>query len=119
MKIHGLFIFLILVNTSTFVFSQKQPQHEKKIYNSPEGKLYIQKSLPLYLQMSPTPENKKDSSVYLRNNDAQYPRPIHFTSEGLNTIHHSWAVDRNTLLIKLPKQDVVFQIYADSRPPQT
>ena len=119
MKIHGLFIFLFLVNTSILVFSQKQPQHERKIYHSPEGKLYIQKSLPLYLQMSPTSENKKDSAVCLRNNDAQYPHPIHFTSEGLNTIHHPWAVDRNTLLVKLPKQDVVFQIYADSRPPQT
>jgi hypothetical protein len=107
------------VNTSAIVFCQKQPQHEKKIYNSPEGKLYVQKSLSLYLQMSSVSENKKDSSVYLRNNDAPKPHPICFTAEGLNTIHHPWAVDRNTLLVKLPKQDVVFQIYADSRPPQT
>jgi len=101
------------------LFAQKQPLHEKKIYTSPDGKLYIQKSLPIYLKMSYKTDTK-DSSVILRSATAkQYPNPVYFESEGLNTIHHPWAVDRNTMQTKLPKQDVVFSIYADSRPPQT
>ena len=44
--------------------AQAPLQHEKKIYVSPEGKIYINKALPLYLRLSTSPD--KQDKTYLQ-----------------------------------------------------
>jgi hypothetical protein len=99
--------------------SQEAVNPEKKIYVSPEGKVFVNKSLPVYIRLSVSPDSP-DKSLWLKGaNKPSVASPVYFLQEGRNSIRHPWAVDTVTKEIVYPKQDVVFEVYADSRPPRT
>ena len=97
--------------------AQEPLQHEKKIYVSPEGKIYINKALPLYLRLSTSPD-KQDKTYLLKSETTPaYSNPFYLDQEGYNTVRAPWAVDTVTKTYAYPKQDVVYEVYADSKPP--
>jgi hypothetical protein len=110
---------LLLVFITADLVAQKPPENEKKIYRSPDGKLYVNKDASVYLRISHSPE--EDTSGYLLRSDKtpEYTNPMYFDAEGLNTIRSPWKIDPETKQYVLPKQDVVFNVYADSKPPET
>lgn len=112
-------ILLTLLSTPILLFGQKQLEHEKKIYRSPDGKLFINKELPVYLNISTSPD--KDAENYRLNSEdsKKYTNPMYFDTEGINTIRSPWKVDPETKEYVYPKEEVVFEIYADSKPPNT
>jgi hypothetical protein len=113
-------LFLIAFCVWPFlVFGQKPIVPEKKIYSSPTGRLYVQKSLPLYMHMDFGTDDKKNSALLKNVNDPKNGNPIYLEKEGLNTFHSPYAVDPVTRKIAFPKQLVLFEVYADSRPPVT
>ncbi|HEY9125294.1 MAG TPA: hypothetical protein VIO15_13210 [Bacteroidales bacterium] len=110
-----LFLWIVcLVHTS--LFSQELPLIEKRMYTAPDGKLYIQKSLPVYLMLNTNADNK--GAVLLKSErTAAYTNPMYFDTEGLNTIRSPFCVDQKTKEVR--KQDIIFEVYADSKAPVT
>jgi hypothetical protein len=114
-----IFLSILVCGISFELISQTIPVVEKKKYTSPEGKLYVQKSLPIYLMLNTNPDDKAGSSVLKSENTVGYSNPMYFDAEGLNTIRSPWCVDQKNKELKYPKQDIIFEVYADSKPPIT
>jgi hypothetical protein len=115
---------LLLLFISGFLMAitlaaQENLQHVKKVYISPTGRIYIQKSLPVYLRISTSPD--KDAKSYLLKSEVttRYSNPMYFDTEGYNTIRSPWRVDTVTKTVVYPLQDIIFEVYADSYPPQS
>lgn len=108
-------MFMALISCS--IFSQEPLKHEKKMYTAPDGKLYIQKDLPLYLWMSTDEET--DSGKYRLESEesAAYSNPMYLDTEGYNTVRSPSAVDPTTRKTIYPIRDIIYEVYADSRPP--
>jgi hypothetical protein len=107
------FTLLIITNTQ----SQEQLQHKKKTFRDADGKLYINKDLPVYLWLSTDPKGEKHQLKSEETPD--YTNPMYFDTEGRNTIRSPWCVDQETKKTAIPQHDIVFEVYADSRPPLT
>lgn len=99
--------------------AQTPLKHASKIYRSPEGKLYVQKSLPLYLYVSTEPNQKGTMHQLHSDSTKAFADPMYLDTEGYNTFRSPSAVDTVTKEIHFPIMDVVFELYADSRPPAT
>jgi hypothetical protein len=94
-------------------FAQEKLEHTKTHYTSPEGKLYWNMDLPVYLSLSASPEGQRQPLLY----DGEENLPFYFTVEGLNYIKTPWAIDKETKKQAVPRQTVNFPIYADGSPP--
>lgn len=108
--------------TTTFIctaVAQKQKIHEKKMYVNSEGRLYINKDLPVYLRLSTSPDEDASSVLLHSEHSSAYTNPMYFDTEGINTVRSPSAVDTTTKQVIYPLQDIIFEVYADSRPPVT
>jgi hypothetical protein len=112
-------IFLILFIICIRANTQELPKYEKKMYAAPDGKIYYNKVLPVYFYISVSPDSKALQYLLKSETTPQYANPMYFDMEGKNTLRSPWAVDTVTKEVALPKRDVQFQIYADSKPPKT
>ncbi len=112
-------ILFMLFLPLTSLFSQTQTTHIKRIYTNPQGKVYINKELPLYFKLSIKPDTKSDKYLLKSKDNPQYTNPTYFTTEGLNTVYSPSAVDTTTHQTIMPKQNVYFQIYVDGTAPVT
>ncbi len=108
---------VILSLTSLKLLAQETAAHKKKIYKDQEGKVFVNKALPVYLSVSTDVEGS-DSEV-LEGKNPTYSSPMYLDSEGYNTIRSPWQVDPETKETVYPKAEVIFELYADSKPPQT
>jgi hypothetical protein len=100
-------------------YSQEQPIHSKKVYISPEGKMFINKGLPVYLWLSTSPDNSSEMFRLRSEQSAKYSNPLYFDVEGYNSLRSPSAVDTSTHKTIIPLQDIVFEMYADEMPPIT
>ena len=99
------------------IFSQKIPDCTKKIYVAPDGKMYVNKSLPIYLRISNQPGDKANSVLLKSENSSKNTIPFYFDVEGYNSIRSPWCVDTTTKQSVYPKEDIKFEVYADSKSP--
>jgi len=115
MKYYQLFIIFWLIFVPQ-INSQEQLEHTKKTYINEEGKFFIQKNLPIYLWLGTT---RSEQNLHRLNSESakEYTNPLYFDVEGLNTIKTPSAVDTVTKQVIRPQRDIIFEIYADSRPP--
>lgn len=112
-----LVVFTVLMSVLTF--AQERILHKKQLYKANDGKLYIQKALPVYLYLS-TSDNADAEKVKLESEDSKnYTNPFYFDTEGLNTVRSPSKVDTVTKKIFYPMEDIIFEVYTDSRVPQT
>jgi hypothetical protein len=110
------FIILLSING----LAQEQLKHKKKMYLSPEGKLYINKDLPLYFRVSSSPDENAESYLLLPTADSKkYANPAYLDTEGYNTFRSPSKVDTVTKQIVYPLEDIKYEVYADSRSPIT
>jgi len=111
-------IVFFTVITSLSLFSQEQIIPEKRIYQTPEGKLFVNRNLPVYFNIS---VDSVDTSkkVPLLANYKNSIHPIYLGKEGLNTFYSPWAIDPITKEYVYPKKHIVFELYGDSHPPIT
>ena len=116
MKIR-VFSLAILSVFSLQLIAQEEQSHEKKIFKNDEGKVYVNKALPVYLSVS-TQRDGSDGEI-LEGKDPTYSSPMYLDSEGYNTIRSPWQVDPETKKVVYPKQEVIFELYADSKSPIT
>src|SRR6056297_3316599 len=112
-------LLLTLLLTPSWLFAQEQLDHEKKIYQSPEGKLFINKDLPVYLSISTSPDENSKSFRLKSEDSKEYTNPMYFDTDGINTIRSPWKVDPETKKYVYPKEEIIFEVYADSKAPKT
>lgn len=113
---------LVLMLISQLVLAQdpspekkETPVHEKKVVIE-DGKVYWNKSLPVYVFIS-TKEDGSDMIKLESKSTAKYANPMYFDTEGINYIRHKWAVDKETGKPVVPELEVQFEVYNDGRPP--
>jgi hypothetical protein len=109
-------IFSILVSG---IYAQQKPDYEKKIFISPEGKLFVNKDLPLYLWLSTSPDEHAQKYRLKSEETTQYSNPMYLDTEGYNTFRSPSAVDTNTRKTVYPLRDIIFEVYADGIKPST
>ncbi len=100
-------------------FSQNQLIHKKKIYQSPKGKLYINKALPLYLYISSSKDINAKKFRLESENSKKYTNPMYLDTEGYNTVRSPSKVDTVTKKTIYPLEDIIFEVYSDSKAPRT
>ena len=111
-----LFSLLIITCICLNLYGQEDLNHEKKIYKN-EGKVYVNKALPLYLSISSSPDGS--NGEVLDGKEPEYSNPMYLDSEGYNTIRTPWKVDPETKKVVYPKEEIIFELYADSKSPVT
>lgn len=114
----GTVLMLLLAGSSLFTYAQEPLQHEKTTYVAPDGTFYINKDLPLYLWMSTSPDPGSEKQRLQSQSTPQYANPFYFDTEGYNSIRTPWQVDTTTREVVKPLQELVFEVYADSKPPE-
>lgn len=111
-------LLILLLGIVITLPAQQMLKHEKVRYTAPDGKLYINKDLPVYLFLSVTPDMKDGIQLESEATKA-YANPLYLDTDGLNTIRTPSAVDPETRKTVLPERDVVFEVYADGIAPST
>ena len=99
--------------------SQEPLKHEKKVYVAPDGRIYINKSLPVYLRIATSPDENSKSYLLKSEVTTKYSNPMYFDVEGYNTFRSPSSVDTVTKQPVYPAQDIIFEVYADSKAPLT
>jgi hypothetical protein len=89
--------------------------HEIKNHVTDEGKIYWNKKLPVYLRIASTPDDK--GTLLKSENQSQFANPIFLDTEGVNYIRTRWAVDKTTMKTAVPQQEILMEVYADSKAP--
>lgn len=103
-----------------FTAQAQQPlEHAKKVYQNEDGKLYVQKSLPVYLYFSTEPNGNGKMHQLHSDSTKKFANPMYLDTEGYNSFRSPSAVDPVTKETHFPLTDVVYEIYADSRAPRT
>lgn len=102
---------------SQTIFSQEKVVYEKKSYTDPSsGKLYWPGLTPIYLFVADNPEgtamDKLDSEI-----SKEVTNPMYLDTEGINYIRSRWAINSSGKYTSSPKQEIMFEIYKDSRSP--
>ncbi len=113
--------FILLLFQLSFYLTKAQEQIPvtPKVCVGKDGKLYVNKDLGIYLWLSTSP-NKEDPMHRLTSIESEkYSNPFYFDTDGYNTVRSNSAVDPDTRKIVYPLQDIIFKVYADSRPPVT
>lgn len=93
-----------------------KPTYEKKVYEK-DGKYFVQKSLPVYLSFSVTPDGK-DYPLKSNKNPSD-ANPMYLDTEGVNYIRSKWAVDPATGKAISPQREVLMEMFADGLAPRT
>jgi hypothetical protein len=89
------------------------------MYKDPNGRLYINKDLPIYLKIATSPGEDAENILLESESMSKYTNPMYFDTEGINTIRSPWAVDTATKKMVYPAQDIIFEVYTDSKSPRT
>jgi len=101
-------------------FNGQEPiLHEKGTYTDSAGKLYIQKDLPIYLWLSTSPDENGEKTRLQSQSCKKYSNPLYLDTEGFNTVRTPSKVDTVTKIALVPREDIIFEVYADSYSPKT
>jgi len=97
---------------ATSLSAQEQPS----VYQN-EGRTYVNKELPIYLQFKTSPNGQ----TYNLNSEqhSQDANPMYLDTEGVNYIRSKWAVDSATGNPIYPLREVMMEIYCDGLAPST
>ncbi len=101
------------------IYAQQPLKFEKSIYTAPDGKIYINKSLPLYLRIATSPEDNAKTYLLHSEETAKYSNPMYLDTEGYNTFRSPSEVDTATKQVVYPLHDIIFEVYSDSKAPVT
>jgi len=114
-----IFLVSLFVVSYVVIFSQEPFKHEKKMYKAPDGKLYINKALPVYVWLSTSPDPNSSKERLMSEDSKTWTNPFYFDTEGFNSIRTPSKVDTVTRKPIIPQQDIIWEVYADSYSPTT
>lgn len=118
MKKSTIILGMILL-PAAMVCGQTIPQEKPGVYMNGEGKLFMNKQLPVYLWISTSPDENAERYRLTSDSSKKYSNPMYFDTEGRNTFRSPSCVDTVTKQVVYPMADIVFDVYADGRPPVT
>jgi hypothetical protein len=118
MKISSLFVVLSLM-VSVDMLAQQQLPAEKKIAYGNDGRIFINKELGVYLWISNSPDENSKKIRLVSDSSVKYSNPMYFDTQGFNTFRSPSCVDTTTKRMLYPEQEIIFEVYADSKPPVT
>jgi hypothetical protein len=113
------FFFVLLFFCLPAIHAQSQIDHVKRTYIDPNGKIFINKALPVFLWLTTSPNEKSDAILLKSEGQPKYTNPMYFDVEGKNNIKHEYAVDQNTKQTVTPPLIVDFDVYVDGSAPST
>lgn len=112
------FITLLLISCNIrYAYTQKPDNHQKKVHIADDSTIYWNKALPFYVHLSTSPDPDAKKYRMKSKASAEFADPCYFDTEGVNYIRTKWAVDPETKKYDQPKHEVMWEIYADSKPP--
>ncbi|MEA3495949.1 MAG: hypothetical protein U9R42_07935 [Bacteroidota bacterium] len=109
------FSFILLFNVN----AQEQLEHKARTYIAPDGKLYIQRYLPIYLRLATSADENAETILLKSKISEKYTNPMYLDNEGVHYIRHDWAVDQSSKKMVYPQREVKFEIYGDGLAPIT
>lgn len=112
-------IIIFILFTGILCFSQSKIISQPQIYKDSTGKIFVNKSLPLYFKISESISPNAERKLLISHTTPNTTNPVYLANEGLNIFYSPWAVDTVTKKVIYPKQNVSFELYADSKPPET
>ncbi len=112
-------ILLLFLTVPLLLNAQEKPTYEKKTYVSPEGKIYVNKALGLYVWLSTSPDEGSKKYKLTSQETSKYSNPMYLDTDGFNSIRSPSAVDPETRKTVYPIRDIVFEVYADESAPKT
>ncbi len=92
-------------------------KHVQKSFVSQTGDIYWNKSVPVYISLLTSPEQK--DGIVVKVDPSIAPAPYYFDTEGVNWIRTKWEVDPETKETILPKREVLWPVIADGLAPET
>jgi hypothetical protein len=93
-------------------------EHKNQIYKSEDGKLYINKELPIYFRIATSADEGAETYLLMPSADSKkYANPMYLDTEGYNTFRSPSKVDTITKKTIYPLQDIIYEIYSDSKAP--
>lgn len=105
---------------STISNSQEPLKHKKKIYRAENGKLYANKDLPIYFRIATSNDDHAESFLLMPDaGSKKYANPMYLDTEGYNTFRSPSKVDTVTKQIIYPLEDIIYELYSDSKSPVT
>lgn len=107
----------VLCVVSLNLIAQTVPSSEKKIAQSEDAKLYVNKALGIYLWLSTSPDPGSEKIRLKSDSTKKYVNPMYLDTEGYNTVRSPSAVDTLSGKTVYPIQDIIFEVYADGQPP--
>jgi hypothetical protein len=114
-----LLLCLLFFVTTWNIEAQNQLNHEKKVFVSTDGRIFMNQLSPVYFRISNSPDANAPSYLLKSEETPKYSNPMYFDTEGKNTFHSPSAVDTVTKKVVLPKKDVVFEAYSDGSAPHS
>lgn len=116
-------IFILLATILLFPNyskSQEPLTHKNKIYRANNGKLYVNKDLPIYFRIATSSDDNSESYLLMPSSDSKkYANPMYLDTEGYNTFRSPSKVDTITKKTIYPLEDIIYELYSDSKPPIT
>jgi hypothetical protein len=109
------FPFFLIFSFSVSLLSQ-DIQYSPKEYIDEDGTLYWNKSLPLFLRVSPY---ENGMGTLLKSKNPAYSNPIYLDTEGTNYIRTKYAVDKESKKTVSPLVEVLMPIVADGTGPKS
>lgn len=100
-------------------YAQEQLKHEPCTYINEKGRFFVNKNLGVYLWLSTSPDENAPKHRLFSETSPQYSNPFYFDTEGWNTIRTPSQVDTATKKVIMPLQNIIFEVYSDSKSPQT
>lgn len=106
----------LLPTTAQTQNEPSKPTYTHKVYLN-DGNTYIQRSMPMYIKFSVTPDGENHPLK-----SKQHPEdanPMYLDAEGIHYIRHQWAVNPQTKQMVNPQRETVMEVYADGLAPIT
>ena len=90
-------------------------KEEQIVFVGEDGKIFVNKNLPVYMKFSTTPDGETYDLKSRKN--PKDTEPLYLDTEGANYIRTKWAIDPETKEYVQPQREVEMELYADSKPP--
>lgn len=112
------YLLIIILFTNIYLRAQDVPKFEPTNFVDESGKLFWNKALPVYLYLSPNSDGS-DAKKPKSEISAGYTNPFYFDTEGKNYMRTHWAVNKDTKKPVAPRQEILWEVYADGVAPKT
>ncbi|MCH8841700.1 MAG: hypothetical protein IID61_01875 [SAR324 cluster bacterium] len=111
----------LLLLTGVHALAQPKQDHPKKVYVTPQGRLYLPHGADIYLRLALSPANNAESFLLLNKatlDKGGAPQPFHYEGHGEHSLLHprkNW----NEQSSKIPALTDVFLVNVDAIAPDT